>query len=68
MNYFKAYVKAELEDAICCNKLNGSDMSWTENKIDSLVESILFDINEVGPDYDLDEIIKWNLDQNLTHF
>lgn len=67
MSNLRNYVKAELEDTICMYGLNGSDMSWTEGKIDNLVEAILYDINEIGPDYDLDEIIGWNLDQSLSH-
>jgi len=65
---FEKMVRSELLDTIALNRLNGVDMDWTDEKIDALVQSIMFDINEVGPDsYDLDEIIKWNLDQNLTH-
>ena len=67
MANLREYVQAELQDAICCNQLNGSDMRWTEGRFNSLVDSIMFDIQEIGPDYDLDEIINWNLDQNLSH-
>jgi len=67
MANLKNYVKAELNDIICCNQLNGSAMKWTEDRLDAIVDSIMFDINEIGPDYDLDEIINWNLDQNLSH-
>lgn len=67
MSKLKLYVKAELEDAICLNHLNGEDMKWTEGRLDALVDSIMFDINEIGPDYDLEEVIGWNLDQHLSH-
>jgi len=67
MSNLRNYVKAELEDAICLNHLNRSDMNWTEGRTEALVDSIMFDINEIGPDYDLEEIIGWNLDQSLSH-
>ena len=54
MANLKNYVKAELNDIICCNQLNGSAMKWTEDRLDAIVDSIMFDINEIGPDYDLD--------------
>lgn len=67
MANLREYVQAELNDAICLNQLNGADMRWTESKMEAIVNSIMVDIEETGPDYDLDEIIKWNLDQNLTY-
>jgi hypothetical protein len=63
----REYIQAELNDAICLNQLNGADMRWTESRMEGLVNSIMYDIQEIGSDYDLDEIIKWNLDQNLSH-
>ena len=68
MSRLKAYVLSELKDTVSLERLNGNDIpELSQDKLDELVESILFDINEIGPDYDLQELIGWNLEQNLSH-
>lgn len=68
MSRLKLYIESELQAAIDMRRLNGDDIpEKTKDEFNALVDSILFDINEIGPDYDLDEVLSWNLDQNLTH-
>jgi len=69
MNRFRQYIESELQAAIDMRRLNGDDIpEKTKDEFNALVDSILFDINEVGMDvYDIDEVLNWNLDQNLAH-
>ena len=59
----KGYIKSEVEN------LGKSNMiSLTADRIEAIVDSILFDWNEIGDPYaDLEALITWNLDQNLSH-
>ena len=60
---FKNYIKSEVESVAKANKV-----SLAADRIEAIVDSILFDWNEIGDPYtDLEEIITWNLDQNLAH-
>ena len=70
MSRFRQYIESELQDAIDLRRLNGNEIpEKSKDEFNALVDSILFDINEVGADvFDIDEILSWNLDQNLSHF
>lgn len=60
---FKNYIKSEVESVAKANKV-----SLAADRIEAIVDSILFDWNEIGDPYtDLEGIITWNLDQNLAH-
>ena len=59
----KSYIKSEVESLAKANRV-----SLAADRIEGIVDSILFDWNEVGDPYsDLESLIEWNLDQNLTH-
>lgn len=59
----KGYIKSEVENLAKANKI-----TLTADRIEALVDSILFDWNEIGDPYaDLEALITWNLDQNLSH-
>ena len=59
----KSYVKSEVESLAKANKL-----SLAADRIEGIVDSILFDWNEIGDPYaDLEDLITWNLDNNLSH-
>ena len=63
MYNMKNYVKSEVESLAKAN-----NVSLAADRIEGIVDSILFDWNEIGDPYtDLEEIITWNLDQNLSH-
>ena len=60
---FKSYIKSEVESVAKANKV-----TLTADRIEAIVDSILFDWNEIGDPYtDLEGIITWNLDQNMSH-
>jgi hypothetical protein len=60
---FKSYIKSEVESVAKANKV-----TLEADRIEAIVDSILFDWNEIGDPYtDLEGIITWNLDQNLAH-
>ena len=60
---FKSHIKSEVESVAKANKV-----TLTADRIEAIVDSILFDWNEIGDPYtDLEGIITWNLDQNLAH-
>ena len=60
---FRSYVKSELESLAKVNKV-----SLAADRIEGIVDSILFDWNEIGDPYaNLEDLITWNLDQNLSH-
>ncbi len=59
----KSYIKSEVESLAKANRV-----SLAADRIEGIVDSILFDWNEIGDPYsDLESLIEWNLDQNLTH-
>ena len=60
---FKSYVKSEVESLAKANRV-----SLAADRIEAIVDSILFDWNEIGDPYaSLEDLITWNLDQNLAH-
>ena len=59
----KSYIKSEVESLAKANAV-----TLTADRIEAIVDSILFDWNEIGDPYtDLEGIITWNLDQNISH-
>ena len=63
MYNIRSYVKSEVESLAKANRV-----SLTADRIEALVDSILFDWNEIGDPYaDLEDLITWNLDNNLSH-
>lgn len=60
---FKNYVK----DAVN-TELYKLKVELTINEIDSIIDAIIFDWNEIGdPDANFEELVEWNVDQYLTH-
>ena len=60
---FKSYIKSEVESLAKAN-----NVSLAADRIEAIVDSVLFDWNELGDHYqDMEELITWNLDQNLSH-
>jgi len=58
-NYVKDAVKTELY------KLKET---LTTNEIDSIVDSVEFEWNEIGdPDANFESLVEWNVNQYLTH-
>ena len=63
MYNIRSYVKSEVESLAKANKV-----SLAADRIEALVDSILFDWNEIGDPYaDLEDLITFNLDNNLSH-
>ena len=63
MYNIRSYVKSEVESLAKANKV-----SLAADRIEGIVDSILFDWNEIGDPYaSLEDLITWNLDQNLAH-
>ena len=63
MYNIRSYVKSEVESLAKANRV-----SLAADRIEALVDSILFDWNEIGDPYaDLEDLITWNLDNNLSH-
>ena len=63
MYNFRSYVKSELESLAKANRV-----SLTADRFEAIVDSIVFDWNEIGDPYaDLEDLITWNLDNNLSH-
>jgi len=60
---FKSYVKSEVESLAKANRV-----SLAADRIEAIVDSVVFDWNEIGDPYaSLEDLITWNLDQNLAH-
>ena len=60
---FKSYVKSEVESLAKANRV-----SLAADRIEAIVDSVVFDWNETGDPYaSLEDLITWNLDQNLAH-
>lgn len=59
----KSYVKDYVVNAFLKREVNASD--WD---VDSIVDSILFDWNDIGdPEGDFEALVEWNVDQFLSH-
>lgn len=60
---FKSYVKSEVESLAKANRV-----SLAADRIEAIVDSIVFDWNEIGDPYaSLEDLITFNLDNNLSH-
>lgn len=60
---FKSYIKSEVESVAKAN-----EVTIAADRIEAIVDSILFEWNEIGDPYtDLESVIEWNIDQNLAH-
>ena len=60
---FRSYVKSEVESLAKANSV-----SLAADRIEAIVDSVVFDWNEIGDPYaSLEDLITWNLDQNLSH-
>tara|TARA_R110000751_G_scaffold203397_1_gene307863 strand:- start:38 stop:271 length:234 start_codon:yes stop_codon:yes gene_type:complete len=66
---FKQDIMIEIADLLLLHKLNGQSIELKEEgDLEAIADSILFDIEGESPDsYDLDDLIKWNLEQYATH-
>ena len=59
----KSYVKDYVINAFLKREVSASD--WD---VDSIVDSILFDWNDIGdPEGDFEALVDWNVDQFLSH-
>lgn len=69
MSRLKDYIIQELQDVIALKQLNDEFIPILENQtIEDLADSILFEWKELGdPSEDLDQMIKWNLEQHIIH-
>jgi|TARA_R110000782_G_scaffold246746_1_gene333427 hypothetical protein len=63
------YIQTELLDIIALKQLNNEKVpDLSSDVILALSESILFEWQELGdPLEDLENMIKWNLDQHIIH-
>ena len=60
---FKSYVKSEVESLAKANRV-----SLAADRIEAIVDSIVFDWNEISDPYaSLEDLITFNLDNNLSH-
>jgi hypothetical protein len=66
----KDYVVQEVLDTIALKQLNKEHIpELSGDRIEAIADSIIFDWNELGdPEADFAEMVKWNLEQNLTHW
>lgn len=59
----RSYVKDYIDSSV-----KKRDAYLTKVEIDSLIDSILFDWNEIGdPESDFEELVDWNVDQFFSH-
>lgn len=59
----KGYVRDCIEEKLLKDK-----NVLTKNQVSSIVDSVLFDWNELGdPEADFQDIVDWNVDQYLSH-
>lgn len=59
----RSYVKDYID-----NSVKKRDAYLTKTEIESLIDSILFDWNEIGdPESDFEELVDWNVDQFCSH-
>ena len=58
----RSYVKEYIDKAVIKYKAY-----LTAKEKDNLIDSILFDWNELGSEGDFEEVVDWNVEQYLTH-
>lgn len=62
-NMDRSYVKDYIDSSV-----KKRDAYLTKVEIDTLIDSILFDWNEIGdPESDFEELVDWNVDQFFSH-
>jgi DNA-binding ferritin-like protein (Dps family) len=71
MTVYKDEIVQKVLDLIAKKQLTGETFpEMTSNRIDALSDSIIHELKDYSPDYpeQVDETVKWNLEQNLTHW
>ena len=71
MKINKNEIVQKVLDLIAKRQLLGETFpEMTSNRIDALSDSIIHELKDFLPDHpeQVDEIVSWNLDQNLTHW
>ena len=65
----KDYVVQEVLDCIALKQLNNEEMpDLSSDKIWVIADSILFEWNELeDPEADFSDMVKWNLENYITH-
>jgi len=59
--------RSYIEDSVR-SELYRLKMVLTNSEVDAIIDSVLFDWNELGdPEADFEEMVSWNVDQYLTH-
>jgi hypothetical protein len=58
----RSYVKEYIDKAVI-----KYEAYLTAKEKDNLIDSILFDWNELGSEGDFEEVVDWNVEQYLTH-
>ena len=58
----RSYVKEYIDKAVI-----KYEAYFTLKEKDDLIDSILFDWNELGSEGDFEELVDWNVEQYLTH-
>tara|TARA_B110000902_G_scaffold187059_1_gene211691 strand:+ start:291 stop:506 length:216 start_codon:yes stop_codon:yes gene_type:complete len=71
MKINKNEIVQKVLDLIAKKQLLGETFpEMTSNRIDALSDSIIHELKDFLPDHpeQVDEIVSWNLEQNLTHW
>lgn len=71
MKINKNEIVQKVLDLIAKRQLLGDTFpEMTSNRIDALSDSIIHELKDFLPDHpeQVDEIVSWNLEQNLTHW
>ena len=59
--------RSYIEDSVR-SELYRLKMVLTNSEVDAIIDSVLFDWNELGdPEADFEDMVSWNVDQYLTH-
>jgi hypothetical protein len=69
MNRLKDYIISEILDTVALMQLNGTVFPEMSSEIiEGLADSIYFEWEQIGdPEEDLTQVVKWNIEQFLTH-
>tara|TARA_R110000737_G_scaffold233001_1_gene246341 strand:+ start:244 stop:459 length:216 start_codon:yes stop_codon:yes gene_type:complete len=71
MKINKNEIVQKVLDLIAKKQLLGETFpEMTSNRIDALSDSIIHELKDFLPDHpeQVDEVVSWNLEQNLTHW
>ena len=58
----RSYVK---EYVVTASEKN--DVYFTSQEVDAIIDSVLFDWNELGCEGDFEDLVNWNVEQYLAH-